>query len=86
MKFLAAISAFVFSATAALGSTISLDFGSGFTQQTSNYGLGGSWSAGFNLSATTQETLWPNGVATIDRMSTNGTGHTTNVNSLTVTR
>ncbi len=86
MKILAAISALVFSATAALGSTISLDFGSGFTQQTSNYGLGGNWSAGFNLSATTQETLWPNGVATLDRVSTNGTGHTTNVNSLTVTR
>lgn len=88
MQIRAIIAAFLFSSTAAFGSTVTLDFNSGFTQQTNNFGLGGKWSSGFNLSATTQESTYPGFVANLNSIQHTGwnSGQTENVSSLTFTR
>ena len=86
MKFCAILLTFLLSATAAMANTVTLDFGQGFQQQSSNFGLGGTWNSGFNLTATTAETLFPGDVANISRVSSNQTGFTQNVNSLTISR
>ena len=86
MRLRAIFVALMFSATSALSNTISLDFDNGFLQQADNYGLGGTWNSGFNLTATTAEYLSPGDIADISRISTNDTGHTVNANSLTITR